>query len=325
MQPSLDALILNRFAGRRIAAHARTALAHDEDAEPVEIDAGTLLQMLGDQGNDVFQHRIGALLRELMLLWRAGLRAGRWKLVSTFAAVAVAMDGFPSCKSTMRPGFYGIFHVRKRPQSKKAPKYRSFLTLSWGCGPEKARFSGAFTRRRLCRTRYSRRARRYAPICWCGRADNRKLGSADTALAHHRRPNPPAALINRENTLDASPYDALCAPQKLFTQALALAGDGDAFKGLQAARASCSELDLLVIGDVHHLDVNLEGIAGTKLRMRRRSRTAFICSASSVCNRFILVVSVCGFNLFGWRFAQFDVGSPFFEDLRAWSRRRGPC
>src|ERR1051326_3239017 len=47
----LGSLDLDRFARRRVAAHARTALAHDQDAQAIKADAGALLQMLGDQGD----------------------------------------------------------------------------------------------------------------------------------------------------------------------------------------------------------------------------------------------------------------------------------
>src|SRR5262249_8556204 len=44
----LARLDLNRFAGRRIASHARRALAHLQDAEPADPDAVALLQVLRD-------------------------------------------------------------------------------------------------------------------------------------------------------------------------------------------------------------------------------------------------------------------------------------
>src|ERR1700761_8060446 len=45
----LGRLDLDRFASGGIATHARTALAHDQDAQAVQKDAGAPLQMLGDQ------------------------------------------------------------------------------------------------------------------------------------------------------------------------------------------------------------------------------------------------------------------------------------
>src|ERR1044071_6226901 len=63
----LGRLDLDRLAGGGIAAHTRTALAHHQDAQSVETDAGALLQVLGDQTNRVFQNCVGALLGEFML------------------------------------------------------------------------------------------------------------------------------------------------------------------------------------------------------------------------------------------------------------------
>ncbi len=50
---------------------------------------------------------------------------------------------------------------------------------------------------------------------------------------------------------------------KDLVQAGALAGDADALEGLQPF-AGLGLLGLLVIGDVHHLDVDLEGVAGAE-------------------------------------------------------------
>ena len=66
----LGCLDLDGFAGRGIAAHTRTTLAHNQDTQAIETDAGTLLQMLGDQGDGVFNDAIGELLRQLMAAGR---------------------------------------------------------------------------------------------------------------------------------------------------------------------------------------------------------------------------------------------------------------
>src|SRR5690348_12456409 len=57
----LRSLDLDGFAGRRVAAHAGGALAHDEDAQTVETDAGALLQVLRDQPDGVLEDRIRGL------------------------------------------------------------------------------------------------------------------------------------------------------------------------------------------------------------------------------------------------------------------------
>src|SRR5690348_10328125 len=74
----LGRLDLDRFAGGGVTAHARTALAHHQDAQAVETDARALLQVLGDQTDSVFQDAVGGLLGEFMLFGQlAGKLAGR--------------------------------------------------------------------------------------------------------------------------------------------------------------------------------------------------------------------------------------------------------
>src|SRR5471032_1141777 len=68
----LGSLDLDGFAGGGVAAHARTALAHDENAQAIEADACTLLQVLGDQGDGFFNDLVGALLREFFFLGELG-------------------------------------------------------------------------------------------------------------------------------------------------------------------------------------------------------------------------------------------------------------
>src|ERR1700761_4071539 len=58
----LARLDLDGFARRRIAAHAGGALAHDENAQTVETDAGALLQMLGDRRDRVVEERVRRLV-----------------------------------------------------------------------------------------------------------------------------------------------------------------------------------------------------------------------------------------------------------------------
>src|SRR3954468_16610851 len=64
----LAGLDLDRLAGGRIAAHARGALAHLQDAEAADADAVALLEVLDDEVDHVVEDRFGGLLGELMLL-----------------------------------------------------------------------------------------------------------------------------------------------------------------------------------------------------------------------------------------------------------------
>src|ERR1700737_652821 len=63
----LAGLDLDRLAGRRVAAHARGALAHLQDAEAADADAVALLEVLDDQVDHVVEDQLGGLLGELML------------------------------------------------------------------------------------------------------------------------------------------------------------------------------------------------------------------------------------------------------------------
>src|SRR3977135_3303932 len=58
----LARLDLDRLAGRRVAAHARGALAHLQDAEPADADARTALEVLGDCRDHLFEHGHDLLL-----------------------------------------------------------------------------------------------------------------------------------------------------------------------------------------------------------------------------------------------------------------------
>src|SRR5450631_769369 len=64
----LARLDLDRLAGPRVAAHARGALAHLKDAEPGDLHPLALLQVLGDQTDEFFNHLLALLLCELVLL-----------------------------------------------------------------------------------------------------------------------------------------------------------------------------------------------------------------------------------------------------------------
>src|ERR1700743_1872672 len=64
----LARLDLDGFARRRIAAHAGSALAHDEDTQTVQTDAGALLQVLGDRRDRVVEERMRRLVGHLVLL-----------------------------------------------------------------------------------------------------------------------------------------------------------------------------------------------------------------------------------------------------------------
>src|SRR5664279_1878053 len=59
-------LDLDRFAGGRVAAHARGALAHLKDAEAADADALALLQMLDDVADEIAEYGFRLLLRHLM-------------------------------------------------------------------------------------------------------------------------------------------------------------------------------------------------------------------------------------------------------------------
>src|ERR1700690_4299634 len=62
----LARLDLDGFAGGRVAAHARGALAHLKDAEAADADALALLQMLDDVVYEIGEHHLRLLLRHLM-------------------------------------------------------------------------------------------------------------------------------------------------------------------------------------------------------------------------------------------------------------------
>ena len=49
----LAGLYVDRRAGRRIASLTGCALAHHEDAQPADADSVTLLEMLGDQADQI--------------------------------------------------------------------------------------------------------------------------------------------------------------------------------------------------------------------------------------------------------------------------------
>ena len=66
------ALIWIGLAGRRIAAHAGGALAHLQDAEPGDLHPLALLEVLGDQADQVFEHLLALLLGQLVLLRQRG-------------------------------------------------------------------------------------------------------------------------------------------------------------------------------------------------------------------------------------------------------------
>src|ERR1700733_12809635 len=63
----LAGLDVDGFAGGGVAAHARGALAHLQDAETDDADALALLQVLGDSADQVAQNGLSALLRQFVL------------------------------------------------------------------------------------------------------------------------------------------------------------------------------------------------------------------------------------------------------------------
>src|SRR3984893_6860991 len=64
----LAGLDLDRFAGGRIAAHARGALAYLQDAEPADTDALALLEVLDDSVDHGAEARVSLLLRRFVIL-----------------------------------------------------------------------------------------------------------------------------------------------------------------------------------------------------------------------------------------------------------------
>src|SRR5262245_19177284 len=68
----LRRLDLDRLAGRRIAAHAGSALAYHQDPQPADADAIALLEMLGHQTDEITEHGFSLLLRQLMRLRQIG-------------------------------------------------------------------------------------------------------------------------------------------------------------------------------------------------------------------------------------------------------------
>src|SRR5262249_21361609 len=64
----LARLDLDRLTGRGIAAHASGAAAHLQDTKAVQANAHALLQLLGDHACQIFEHFVGGLLRELVLV-----------------------------------------------------------------------------------------------------------------------------------------------------------------------------------------------------------------------------------------------------------------
>src|SRR5262245_20671291 len=64
----LARLDLDLLAGGGVAAHARGALAHLQDAETDDADAVALLDVLDDQVDRVAQETLGGLLRQFVIL-----------------------------------------------------------------------------------------------------------------------------------------------------------------------------------------------------------------------------------------------------------------
>jgi hypothetical protein len=86
---ALACLDLDRFARRRVAAHAGGALAHHENAESAEADALPALQMFHDQTDRVAEDGFGLLLCDLVIFrdLRGNMfqRDGGWGLSRLFS------------------------------------------------------------------------------------------------------------------------------------------------------------------------------------------------------------------------------------------------
>ena len=81
----LACLDLNGLAGRGIAAHPGSALADLQNAQPDNPDPIPLLQMLGQQTDEIGQDGLGLFLRHRMIigkLRREMRRAGETRQVS---------------------------------------------------------------------------------------------------------------------------------------------------------------------------------------------------------------------------------------------------
>src|SRR5712692_8082856 len=68
----LTRLDLDRRAGGRIASHARRASSHHQHTKTHETDAVALLEVLGNQTDEVIENAFRLLLWHLMLLCQAG-------------------------------------------------------------------------------------------------------------------------------------------------------------------------------------------------------------------------------------------------------------
>src|ERR1700675_2816493 len=67
----LAGLDLDGFAGGRVAAHARGALADLQDAEPADADALALFQMLDDIADQAAENGFSLLFRQFVILRKA--------------------------------------------------------------------------------------------------------------------------------------------------------------------------------------------------------------------------------------------------------------
>src|SRR5258708_39806868 len=67
----LAGLDLDGFAGGRIAAHARGALAHLQDAEPADADALAFLEVLDDIADQAAKNGFSLLFRQFVVLRKA--------------------------------------------------------------------------------------------------------------------------------------------------------------------------------------------------------------------------------------------------------------
>jgi hypothetical protein len=68
----LRGLDLHRLTRGRVAAHTGGALADDQDAEAGETDTVAFLEVLRDESDNVVEHRLGLLFRQLVALGEVG-------------------------------------------------------------------------------------------------------------------------------------------------------------------------------------------------------------------------------------------------------------
>ena len=98
----LARLDLNGLAGRGIAAHASSTLANLQNAQPDNPDPIPLLQMLGQQADEIAQNGLGLFLRHRMVIGKFRCEMlqsdGRRR-----CPLGCMLDGLPSLEMSVLP------------------------------------------------------------------------------------------------------------------------------------------------------------------------------------------------------------------------------